>query len=183
MQATLDKAPKRDLMIFMVRDLNAQVGPHRITQTKNSSWTDTELENRIKTANFSEFWTFNDLIIRGTLFIHKTTWISPDVKTDNQIYNIGRMWRSLHDVRVKCGADTASYHHLVVVTLKTKLKTYNDQAGSHKFNVLMLKKIVEEFKVEQNKFSVFSQLQDLEEIIEEQWHIYRKSGQQHVMQP
>ena len=77
---------------------------------------------------FIEPCTFNDLVIGGTLYphktIHKTTWVSPDGKTENQIdhITIGRKWRrSLHDVKVKRGADAASDHHLVVAVLKTKL--------------------------------------------------------------
>ena len=43
---------------------------------------------------------------------------------------ICRKWRgSLHDVRVRCGADAASDHRLVVAVLKTKLKAFRDRAG------------------------------------------------------
>ena len=96
----------------------------------------------------TEFCTFNDLVIGGTVFqhkqIHKTTWTSPDGRTVNQIdhVTIGRKWRrSLLDVRVKRGADAASDHHLVVADLKVKLKVYRDRADrpSHKYNVHSLK--------------------------------------------
>ena len=117
---------------------------------------------------FVEFCTFNDLVIRGTLFlhktIHKTTWTFPDGKTENQIDHIiiSRKWkRSLHDVRVKRGADAASDHHLVVAVLKIKLKAYKDQADrpSHKYNVHSLKVKSEAEKIElRNRFSVLSQL-------------------------
>ena len=53
--------------------------------------------------------------------IHKTTWTSPDGRTENQIHHITieRKWRrSLLDVRVKQGADAGSDHHLVVADLK-----------------------------------------------------------------
>jgi hypothetical protein len=48
--------------------------------------------------------------------------------------------KSLNDVRVKHGADTASDHHLVVAVLKIKLNAYNNQAKrpSHKFNIHIL---------------------------------------------
>ena len=106
---------------------------------------------------FTEFCSFNDLIIGGTLFpqktIHKTKWISPDGKTENQIdhITIGRKWRrSLHDVRVGHGADAESGQHLVVAVLKTKLKAYRDRSRrpSIKFNVQCL-------RVEQKSFKKF----------------------------
>ena len=111
----MDKIPKRDLKILM-GDLNAKVG---------SDNTDKELimgrygvgEENENGELFSEFCMFNVLVIGGTLFshkpIHKKTWKSPDGKTENQIdhITIDRKWRrSLHDVRVKRGADALSGH-------------------------------------------------------------------------
>ena len=56
--------------------------------------------------------TSNNFVIGGSLFPHKlqhkTTWTSPDKKTENQIdhITIDRKWRSsLLDVRVKRSAD------------------------------------------------------------------------------
>ena len=133
---------------------------------------------------FIEFCTFNDLVIRGTLFphktIHKATWTFPDGKTENQINHItiSRKWRrSLHYVKVKRGADAASDHHLVVAVLKIKLKAYKDQANkpSLKYNVHSLKKKseAEKFKIElRNKFSLLSQLP--EEPVEKHWHSIRE---------
>ena len=115
--------------------------------------------------NFVEFCTFNDLVIGGTLFphktIHKTAWTFPDGKNENQFKHItiSRKWRrSFHDVRVKRGADAASDHHLIVAVLKTKLKVYKDQAAkpSHKYNVhtLKVKFETEKFMIElRNRFS------------------------------
>ena len=55
---------------------------------------------------------FNNMVIGGSVFphrrIHKATWVSPDHRTDNQIYNIciGRKFRrSMQDVRVHRRAD------------------------------------------------------------------------------
>ena len=122
------------------------------------------------------------VVIGGALFshkpIHKKTWKSPDGKTENQTdhITIDRKWRrSLHDVRVKRGADAATDHYLVISEIQIKFKAYKDQASrpSHKFNVNCLKEQekgkVNEFSVElKNKFSSLSQLQ--EENIEDQWH-------------
>ena len=182
-QAIMENAPKRDLKILM-GDINAKVG---------SDNTGKELimgkhgigEQNENGELFTEFCTFNDMVIGGTVFphkkIHKTTWISPDGKTENQIdhFTIGRKWRrSLHDVRVKRGADAASDHHLVVAVVKTKLKAYKDQAGrpSHKYNVHSLKEEVkaDEFKVQlRNKFSMLSQLPD--QTVEEHWNSLRET--------
>ena len=181
-QAIIDKTPKRDLKILM-GDLNAKVGSDNTNKEfiMGKHGIGEQNENG---EFFTDFCAFNDLVIGGTIFphktIHKTTWISPDGKTENQIdhITIGRKWRrSLHDVRVKRGADAASDHHLVVATLLIKLKAYNDQARRplHKFNVHSLKEKEkkEEFKIElRNKFSVLSLLP--EETVEEQWHSLRE---------
>ena len=135
---------------------------------------------------FVEFRTFNDLVIGGIFFphktIHKTTWTSSDGKTENQIdyhqITISRKWRrSLYEVRVKPDADVASDHHLVGAVLKIKLKAYKDQADrpSHKYNMhsLKVKSEVEKFKIElRNRFSGLSQLS--EKPVEEHWHSLRK---------
>ena len=182
-QAAIDKTPKRDMKILM-GDLNAKVGADNTNRELIMGRHGTSVQNE-NGELFMEFCTFNDLVIGGTLFphktIHKTTWVSPDGKTENQIdhITIGRKWRrSLHDVRVKRGADAASDHHLVVAVLKTKLKAYNDQAArpSHKYNVHSLKEKLksEEFKIElRNKFSVPSKLP--EDSIEEHWHSLRET--------
>ena len=182
-QAVIDRAPKRDMKILM-GDLNSKVGTDNTDRelTMGRHGTGEQNENG---EIFTEFCTFNDLVIGGTLFphktIHKTTWISPDGRTENQIdhITIGRKWRrSLHDVRVKRGADAASDHHLVVAVVRVKLKAYRDQAGrpAFKFNVRTLKEKAktEEFKIElRNKFSVLTNLQ--EETIEEQWSSLRET--------
>ena len=166
LQSAINKVPKRDMKI-MLRDLNAKVGIDN-TNSDHIMGTHGTGEQNENGELFTEFCSFNDLIIGGTLFphknIHKTTWISPDGKTENQINHItiGRKWRrSLHDVRVKRGADAASDHHLVVPVLKTKLKAYRDRVGppSIKFNVQCLREEQksEEFKVEvRNRFSLLS---------------------------
>ena len=167
-------------MNILFADLNAKLGIDN-TNSDHAMGTHGTGEQNENGDLFTEFCSFNDLIIGGTLFphktIHKTKCISPDSKTENQIdhITIGRMWRrSLHDVRVRRGADAASDHHLVVAVLKTKLKVFRDRAGrpSIKFNVQCLREEQksEEFKVEvRNWFSLLSLL------TEEQWHSLRET--------
>lgn len=66
---------------------------------------------------FAETCANNSLVIGGSVFshktIHKTTWVSPDHVTENQIDHIcicKKFRRSMEDVRVRRGADAASDH-------------------------------------------------------------------------
>ena len=183
LQAVLDKAPRRDLKILM-GDLNAKVGSDNTDREliMGKHGTGTQNENG---ELFVEFCTSNDLVIGGTIFPHKTnhktTWVSPDGRTNNQIdhITIGRKWRrSLLDVRVMRGADAASDHHLVIAAIKIKLKAYRDQAErpSFKYNVLGLKESIQTtaFRCElRNRFSVLQTLS--EETIEEHWNDLRET--------
>ena len=86
-QAVMDKLPRRDLKILM-SDLNAKVGAdntnRELVMGKHGAGVQNENGERL-----TEFCTFNDLVIGGTVFqhkqIHKMTWTSPDGKTENQI--------------------------------------------------------------------------------------------------
>ena len=156
LQATLDRVPKRDLKIVM-GDMNAKVGINNESKELIMGKQGIGEENE-NGELFTDFCSYNDLVIGGTIFphkdFHKTTWTSPDGKTENQIdhITIGRKWRrSLHDVRARRVADAASDHQLVVAVLQIKLKTYRDGASrpSFKYNVQNLKDKVkmEEFKI------------------------------------
>lgn len=77
-----------------------------------------------------------DFVIGGTIFPHEAchlaTWVSPDLKTENQIDHIcisRKFRRSLQGVRVKRGADAASVHHLLVEIIKRKLSQVGVSAG------------------------------------------------------
>lgn len=183
LQAVLDRTPRRDLRILM-GDLNAKVGTDNTNREliMGKHGTGTQNENG---ELFAEFCTSNDLVIGGTIFphktIHKTTWTSPNGRTENQIdhITIGRKWRrSLHDVRAMRGADAASDHNLVIAVIKVKLKAYRDQAErpTHKYNVHSLKESVKmtDFRCNiKNRFSALDTLSD--ETVEDHWHILRET--------
>ncbi|VDO85344.1 unnamed protein product [Schistosoma margrebowiei] len=127
LQSVIEKCPKKDLTIPM-RDLNAKVG------IDNTGYEDIMGRHGLGERNengerFANLCAFNKLLIRGTIFphkrIHKTTWISPDHTTENQIDHIcinKKFRRTMEDVKIRIGADVASDHHLVVANLKLKLK-------------------------------------------------------------
>ena len=87
LQSVIEQAPRRDVKILM-GDLNAKVGSDNSGRelTMGRHGTGEQNENG---ELFTTFCTFNDLVIGGTLFphktIHKNSWISPDGRTENQI--------------------------------------------------------------------------------------------------
>ena len=179
LQHHFTKSHKRDIKILM-GDLNAKVG----CDNKGNELVMGKFGEGVRNENgelFTDFCAFNDLVIGGTIFrhktIHKTTWISPDGKTKNQIdhFTIDRKWRgSLIDVRVKRGADAGSDHHLLLATLKLKLRSFQDTADKPhlKFNVMKLynKRTTEEFKCTlRNKFEALTGLVDCEVEIDDHW--------------
>ena len=90
LQATLDKAPKHELVV-VIGDLNAKV------DDSNEGFEDIVGKHGIGTINDNgdrlvSFAAFNNLVITGTIFPHrighKLTWTSPDGLTQNQIDHI-----------------------------------------------------------------------------------------------
>ena len=131
---------------------------------------------------FTDFCTFNSLVIGGSVFphkrIHKVTWISPDHRTENQIDHIcinSTFRRSLQDVRNKKGADVGSDHHLLVGTIRLKFKNYqnnNTNKTCHKYDTELLreKNIKQEFHLElSNRYQALSDILDEESSVEQQW--------------
>ncbi|XP_020617309.1 craniofacial development protein 2-like [Orbicella faveolata] len=143
----IDGVARKDLPLLL-GDLNAKLG------SDNTSFETVMGKYGIGKINengelFADFCSFNKLVVGGSIFphkkVHKTTWVSPDIKTDNQIDSIciaSKFRRSLLDVRVKIGADVASDHHVLVGRCRLKLKYYHmtcSQKTSHKYNIEMLK--------------------------------------------
>ena len=94
---------------------------------------------------FADICAFNSLIIGGR--------ISPDHRTENQINHmcIGQKFRrSMQDIRVQRGADTDSYHHLLLARMKLKLKKREIKRSTRtKYNVDFLKdrEVTETFRL------------------------------------
>ena len=78
---------------------------------------------------FADLCALNQRVIGGSIFphkrIHKATWISPNHVTENQIDHIcisRKVRRSWQDVRVMRGAGLSSDHHLLMTTVRLRLK-------------------------------------------------------------
>ena len=124
---------------------------------------------------FADFCTLNELIIGGTLFphkpTHKATWISPDLKTENQIDHITitkKLRRVLLDVRVKRGADINSDHHLLVGEFRMKLaaKKKTDNKVQRRFEIRKLQnsKIRQELGITlRNRFQALEEGKNIDE--------------------
>ena len=132
---------------------------------------------------FADACVLNNMVIGGSVFphkrIHKATWVSPDLITENQIDHIciaKKFRRSLEDVRVKRGADVASDHHLVVAKLKLKLR--RNETGQERrrarYNVDFLRDVstAERFRVTlSNRYQILQELHEDDEglDINSQW--------------
>jgi len=174
LQAVVDKAPNRDILIVM-GDFNAKVGRNNasIERIMGKEGLGDVNENGEELVDFCAL---NGLSIGGTLFphkrVHKATWICPDRMTENQIDHIliSQRWRtSLQDVRVKRGATIGSDHHLVVASLKIKLAARKPFVNTRwKFDVMKLRDpdTKQAFQIElQNRFeSLFLQEEEGEKV-------------------
>jgi len=105
-----------------MEDFNAKIG------SDNRTYKETMGQQGIREMNengegFADLCNRSDLVV-GWRYrrIHKTTWMLPDLQTENQDHMCieKRFRRPFHDVRVKRGADVASDHHLLVARLKVK---------------------------------------------------------------
>lgn len=181
LQSTIDKIPKKDLVIIM-GDFNAKIGNDN-TGREGVMGRQGEGEMNSNGELFVEMCAFNSMVIGGSIFphkrIHKTTWVSPDHNTENQIDHIclsKRFRRSVQDVRVYRGADVASDHHLVVATLRLKPRKYNTRNPkvAPRYNIKLLQDhpSLRGFQIAlNNRYQVLADLADEEQqqSIEEVW--------------
>jgi hypothetical protein len=108
--------------------------------------------------------------------IHNNTWVSADLRTENQIdhIEISRSFRkSILDVCTKRGADIGSDHHLVVASFRMKI-TANKKKHDvmrNRLDVMELEsaQLKLEYKMElRNRFEALNHSDD--EDIEETWN-------------
>ena len=121
---------------------------------------------------FADLCALNQLVIGGSIFphkrIHKATWISPNHVTENQIDYIcisSKFRRSWQDVRVMRGADVSSEHHLLMTTVKLRLKRSTTANSTRtKYNVGLLRNMDTQAAFQ---ISLSNGFQPLQELIED----------------
>ena len=121
LQVAVSKQGANNITVLM-GDVNANMG------ADNRGYEQVMGRHGLGTMNengelFADFCALNSLVIKDSVFphrrIHKATWRSPDHVTENHIDHVclGQSCRrSLHDVRVKRGANVASDHRMVLAT-------------------------------------------------------------------
>ena len=182
LKETTRKLSTRDITIIM-GDINAKVG------TDNTGFEEVMGTKGLGTINengelFASFCATYNLVIGGTIFPHKpchlATWVSPDMKTENQIDHVcisRKFRRSLQDVRVKRGADAASDHHLLVANIKLKLRKYGNQGQTIKrYDIAKLRNKEKQthFQIEiRNRFSILNNEDHEQMTIEEYWKEFK----------
>ena len=129
LQAVLDRRGAKDITILM-GDFNAKIG------MDNTGFEDIMGTHGLGQMNengerFADLCALNQLVIGGSFFphkrIHKATWISLNHVTENQIDHIcisRKFRRSWQDVRVIRGANVSSDHHLLITTVRLRLKRF-----------------------------------------------------------
>ena len=165
-----DKLKEKDMTILM-GDLNAKIGSY------NSGYEEVMGRQGLGKMNengemLADFCAFNNMIIGGSVFphrtIHKATWVSPDHRIENQIDHIciGRKFRrSLQDVRVQRGTDAASDHHLVLARMKMKLKKSEVKRSTRtQYNVDFLK---DRLTTETFRLTVRNKYEALQDLLDE----------------
>lgn len=178
----MEKKYKKDIKL-LIGDMNAKIGSDNTGREeimgKEGIGEVTENGNM-----FIDFCAFNNLLIGGSIFAHKTihkvTWISPDGKTKNQIdhITIDRKYRShLMDVRAMRGAEAASDHILIRAKLKNKLQARNKhQQSKIKYNIPWLMKNTERQEIYAEKLEEkYGKMDDMNSYnIEQLWHHYKE---------
>jgi hypothetical protein len=139
-----EECPKRDKKMI-VGDLYAKIGQEEMYRPITGKYSLHTLsnDNGIRLINFA---CSKNMVVASTLFnhkdIHKMTWRSPDGQTFNQIDQLLIDARSnVMDVRTFRGANTDSYHYLLISKIRSQISNPRKIYGSHcrKFNSEKLK--------------------------------------------
>ncbi len=171
LQTIIDSHSWRDITMVM-GDINAKIG------RDNSGYEEVMGREDLGEMNengerFADLCAVRNLVIGGSVFphrqIHKATWISPHLSTENQIDHVcitKKFRRSLQDVRVRRGADVASDHHLLVACVKLKLSGNwtRESNRRHRFNTALLR---DSLKLGEFKMTLANRFQALQEQMEE----------------
>ena len=163
LEKVMEEIPRHD-MIYIIGDMNAKVGSSNDGHERSMGNHGVGRRNE-NGEKLLEFCDTHGMCIGGTIFphrkIHKTTWLSPDGKTENQIDHCiiqGKWRRSLMDVRVMRGADIGSDHQLLLSIVKIKLnRTRPSKAMERRICVNNLNdpQLLHEYKIKvQNRFTV-----------------------------
>ena len=184
LQSVIDKRGAKDITLLM-GDFNAKIGPDN-TGYEDIMGTQGLGQMNENGERFADLCALNQLVIGGSIFphkrIHKATWRSPDHVTENQIDHIcisRRFRRSWQDVRVMRGADVPSDHHLLVATVRLRLKRYSNVNNTRtRYNVGLLQNRDTQtaFRISlSNRFETLQELiEDNETDIEMQWEHSKK---------
>ena len=169
LQTVLDRVGKKDMTLIM-GDFNAKIG------SDNTGYEEVMGKQGLGEMNengekFADLCSLNQLVIGGSIFPHKrthnATWRSPDHVTENQIDHAcinKKFRRSCQDVRVMRGADIPSDHHLLVMTVKLRLKKHATATTSRtRYNVGLLRnrEVKAQFQLKlSNRFQPLQELED-----------------------
>jgi len=154
-------------------DFNAKVGKENIYKptTGNESVRNETNNNGIKIIQFA---ISNGLNVRSTTFphkdTHKGTWYSADGRTANQIDHVlisNRFSSAITDIRALRRADIGSYHNLLDINFKVKLRVRNGNKCNEKkiVNIFQNSKWKEEYATEiNNRFEILENIEDEDNI-------------------
>nr|KAG5708387.1 hypothetical protein BaRGS_034418 [Batillaria attramentaria] len=175
----IQSRPRRNIIITM-GDFNAKIG------SDNRGYEEIMGQQGLGEMNdngekFADLCASNNLVIGGSLLqhrrIHKATWVSPDLSTENQIDHV--LYREeVQTISSGCACEAGSrrLHQTtisLVARLKLKLKkNWTGETGQRqRYNTTLLKgttKLHEFQIVLSNKFQVLQELLE-EETIDETW--------------
>jgi hypothetical protein len=185
LERVFDIFPKYHMKILL-GDFNAKVGREDTFKPTigNESLHEISVDNGVKLVNFV---TSKNPRVKSTMFphrnIHKSTWMSPDGKTHNQIDHIlvdRRRHSNILDVRAYRAADCNTDHYLVVAKVRERLATNKQRSQRFHVKRLNLKKLNEVEGKEQYHVEVsnrFAALEDLDSEVEinSAWEMIREN--------